>query len=218
MGERARARGSEVEEGEDFVFCRVCDMVMREISWNHLRKHSLTLTDYRAQFPDAPIRCGVLAEKMKENDALHSQRMKGDGNPFHGRHHAYVSKKRMSKSHKENYLTGRESWKNPCRPKGESHPRWKANRGELVPAGSRKHIDRRNMLRFHGHKCMVPGCGFDFIVENHHIVPRSEKGGGELPNCILLCPNHHALADAEVLSRETLAQISKNAIATKEEK
>ncbi len=51
--------------------------------------------------------------------------------------------------------------------------------------------------RFKG-KCFV--CGFDEITEVHHIVPRRYGGTDEEGNLVLLCPNHHALADRGMLS------------------
>lgn len=45
----------------------------------------------------------------------------------------------------------------------------------------------------HNGKCMV--CGFDEVVEIHHIIPRYLDGSDELSNLALLCPNHHALAN-----------------------
>ena len=52
------------------------------------------------------------------------------------------------------------------------------------------------IFRF-GHKCKI--CGYDKIVEAHHIVPTSEGGSTSLKNGILLCPNCHAEVHAELL-------------------
>lgn len=48
-----------------------------------------------------------------------------------------------------------------------------------------------------GGKCTV--CGFDEIVEVHHIIARYLGGTEDPENLILLCPNHHALADRGML-------------------
>lgn len=50
-----------------------------------------------------------------------------------------------------------------------------------------------HVYEFYGGKCYV--CSFNEIVEVHHIIPRSLGGKDLLENLILLCPNHHALAD-----------------------
>lgn len=49
-----------------------------------------------------------------------------------------------------------------------------------------------------GEKCFV--CGFDEIVEVHHILPKHKGGTDDIENLVLLCPNHHALADRGMLS------------------
>lgn len=49
-----------------------------------------------------------------------------------------------------------------------------------------------------GHKCFV--CGYDKIVEAHHIVSTCNGGKTSIRNGILLCPNHHAEVHAEILS------------------
>lgn len=46
-------------------------------------------------------------------------------------------------------------------------------------------------------KCVV--CGFDEVVEVHHIIPRHLGGSDDPTNLVLLCPNHHALADKGML-------------------
>lgn len=56
----------------------------------------------------------------------------------------------------------------------------------------------KNSLVFHyGHKCAV--CGYDKIVEAHHIIPMSEGGITSIKNGILLCPNCHAEVHAKLL-------------------
>lgn len=46
-------------------------------------------------------------------------------------------------------------------------------------------------------KCAV--CKFDEVVEVHHRKPRRAGGGDNIENLILLCPNHHAMADRGML-------------------
>jgi len=50
----------------------------------------------------------------------------------------------------------------------------------------------------YGGKCAV--CGFDEVVEVHHIIPRYLNGSDNIDNLILLCPNHHALADRGMIN------------------
>ena len=48
-----------------------------------------------------------------------------------------------------------------------------------------------------GGRCVV--CGFDEIVEVHHILPQHLGGTDDPENLVVLCPNHHALADRGML-------------------
>jgi len=54
-------------------------------------------------------------------------------------------------------------------------------------------------------------CGFDITVAVHHIMPRSEGGSDELDNLIVLCPNHHAMADRNLIDRADLVAINQAA-------
>lgn len=40
-------------------------------------------------------------------------------------------------------------------------------------------------------KCIV--CGFDKIIDVHHLVAKSKGGSHDLSNLIILCPNHHKM-------------------------
>jgi 5-methylcytosine-specific restriction endonuclease McrA len=57
---------------------------------------------------------------------------------------------------------------------------------------------KRALILRHGYKCLI--CGYDKIVEAHHIIPQAEGGKTTVSNGILLCPNHHAEAHAEILN------------------
>lgn len=70
---------------------------------------------------------------------------------------------------------------------------------------------RDNGLRNLPNKCMV--CGFDIVVAVHHIIPRREQGTDDLSNLVILCPNHHAMADRGLISREELTALTDAAIA-----
>jgi predicted HNH restriction endonuclease len=49
-------------------------------------------------------------------------------------------------------------------------------------------------------------CGFDLVVHAHHIVPVKNGGSNHLSNLITLCPNHHAMAHAGLLSIEEMTK------------
>ena len=45
----------------------------------------------------------------------------------------------------------------------------------------------------YGEVCMVTECGWNECLELHRVNPGCTGGLYELANCVLLCPNHHAL-------------------------
>jgi predicted restriction endonuclease len=50
---------------------------------------------------------------------------------------------------------------------------------------------RTQAIKKYGNKCEL--CGFDLIVESHHILPKNKGGLHEINNLMVLCPNCHAL-------------------------
>lgn len=70
---------------------------------------------------------------------------------------------------------------------------------------------RQNGLRNFPHQCMI--CEFNITVAVHHIIPRREGGKDEITNLVVLCPNHHAMADRNLISREELTLLNRAAIA-----
>jgi hypothetical protein len=57
-------------------------------------------------------------------------------------------------------------------------------------------------LRRDDARCRI--CGFDAIVEVHHIIPRRDGGSDDPSNLITLCPNHHTMADRGLISGDSL--------------
>lgn len=50
-----------------------------------------------------------------------------------------------------------------------------------------------------GGACEISGCGFDDVVEVHHLVSPKEGGDSEPSNLIIVCPNHHAMIHAGLI-------------------
>ena len=61
---------------------------------------------------------------------------------------------------------------------------------------------RNKLIAKYGHVCSV--CVYNKFVAAHHIVGRANGGNNDIENGILLCPNHHAEADADLLTEEYL--------------
>ena len=65
---------------------------------------------------------------------------------------------------------------------------------------------RNALIEERGHKCQV--CGYDKIVDCHHIVFQCEGGKNTRENGILLCPNHHAEAHAGMIDEKYLLELN----------
>lgn len=95
--------------------------------------------------------------------------------------------------------------------------------GYITERSKRYNVNKKMIHKLYGYKCAI--CGWqispDLITdtkghyqhshgnEMHHIIPVAEGGTEEIENIILLCPNHHKMADKGVLSREDLKQYLK---------
>ncbi|MBU4149316.1 MAG: HNH endonuclease [Candidatus Omnitrophica bacterium] len=50
-------------------------------------------------------------------------------------------------------------------------------------------------------------CGFNLIVESHHILPKNRGGLYEINNLMVLCPNCHALITRKYLGLKSRKDI-----------
>jgi hypothetical protein len=201
---------------QDKVICQVCGQSMREVTWTHLKTHNMTLKDYKLKYPECQVRCietmivksksAILANADLVRRQTQSEKMSGYKNPFYGRKHTDAVRDVISSNSKATWAKDYDRLceiRKRCSLSGEKHPNWKGG----TVCGSKKHRLRMKALAAYGHRCMIPGCDFTHMVHVHHIVPRVEQGVDELENCILLCPNHHSMADAELFEREYLLSI-----------
>lgn len=80
---------------------------------------------------------------------------------------------------------------------------------------------RAIMINFWGRKCAI--CHWQGVKgqysygnEIHHIVPVREGGRNSVSNLILLCPNHHMMADRGTLTRDELQTFVESVVAPSE--
>jgi hypothetical protein len=166
---------------DGYVECAICGDQLVQMTGSHTAKHGLTFQEYTNQFPNSPTIARALRKTLSHN-----------------------AREQWEKDRDKLVLIRRKVGKERS---GANHHRWKGGYEAGVTGGHPKSKARRRAIRVYGKQCMIPECDFHHVVHNHHIVPRSEKGGHSLDNCILLCPNHHALADAGILTREYLFSI-----------
>jgi len=64
---------------------------------------------------------------------------------------------------------------------------------------------RTQAIKKYGNKCEL--CGFNLIVESHHILPKNKGGLHEIDNLMVLCSNCHALITRKYLSLKSRKDI-----------
>lgn len=55
------------------------------------------------------------------------------------------------------------------------------------------------LFSLRGTECEIPTCGFDDVLEIHHLISRKAGGSDHPSNLIILCPNHHRMLHAGIL-------------------
>lgn len=125
------------------------------------------------------------------------------GNSFYVKPHRHKKAKYCSRACFHAQRFGRSLRAGEKNIEGTNNPNYKGT-SNLVTARltGRKHL---------GTKCMI--CGWDEITDIHHIIPRRHGGTNNIENLIVLCPNHHRLADIGRISQAELFNITRVAIA-----
>lgn len=68
--------------------------------------------------------------------------------------------------------------------------------------------DKEIMINKVGTRCCYPHCPETLALEVHHITPRAEGGTNDENNLIVLCNNHHHLADRGAIPKDRLRMYS----------
>lgn len=118
---------------------------------------------------------------------------------FYAFRHANKEKSKAAQREKEKdekyALSPRTSWN-----KGKSYVH--KNKEEYANKGAWNMA----MRRIYPNRCMK--CGWDDAsCDTHHIVPKSKGGKFTIENGIILCPNHHRMADFGMISESELRRI-----------
>lgn len=66
------------------------------------------------------------------------------------------------------------------------------------------HTRTQKLITEIGTKCCYPNCKENITLEVHHIIPRSEGGSNKENNLVVLCNNHHKLADVGSIPKQRL--------------
>lgn len=195
------------------IQCQICNKSLRSISASHLRSHGVCMSEYREKFPNAPLKCRELIAQNREQllsvtstpewKKNHSERMSGSRNPFHGRKHSETTRRVMSREQRRLRREGRVTTPENFRTYLQKKENTNSSKTPFEEGG-RKKIDRQKALRRYGHACVI--CGWSEIVHNHHIL--GVKVSRKIEHMIILCPNHHALADLERITPNELLKLA----------
>jgi len=73
--------------------------------------------------------------------------------------------------------------------------------------GINNHSSRQKFVDLYQGKCAI--CGFEDIIEVHHIIPLRQGGSNTPQNTIVLCPNHHTMLHLGLLKIKDIRTIQK---------
>lgn len=125
------------------------------------------------------------------------------GETFYVKPHRINKAKFCRKACAYAYRFGRALQKNGKDISGDKNPNFKGTNNRITA--------RENATKYFGNACMI--CGWDISTDVHHITPVRHGGSNNLNNLIVLCPNHHRMADMALVSQEELKDITLAVIA-----
>ena len=125
------------------------------------------------------------------------------GAQFYAKPHLATKRRFCSKSCAWLHRFGESEKGNLADVSGQNNPNFRGTNNRVTA--------RLNAIKYFGGACMI--CGWDVIVDVHHIRPRRHNGTNDLDNLIVLCPNHHRMADKKLISADELTAVSRAAIA-----
>ncbi len=143
------------------IECKVCNKLYSIISHKHLKKHGLTILEYKNKFFNAPISSTEYSNKLSK--AQKGKKM-GENNPAKRKEVKEKIKKSVTKlwdeGKYENRINGMED---VC---GEAHPNWKPDIHEPLFLAKNKYVD---YLSQYEDVSVCKRCGSKKKINIHHI-------------------------------------------------
>lgn len=62
------------KDTDSFVVCQICGKKYKQISTGHVNSHNLTMSQYRLQFPNAPLVCQIKKDKASSTMKAYAQK------------------------------------------------------------------------------------------------------------------------------------------------
>lgn len=94
----------------DKVICEICGKSLKWINHSHLKKHNITLDEYKTMFPNSSTTTQDYINRLKRSHIGHtasqetrlkmSDAHKGNNHPMYGKKHSPMSKQKMSDARK----------------------------------------------------------------------------------------------------------------------
>ncbi|OKH19063.1 hypothetical protein [[Limnothrix rosea] IAM M-220] len=87
---RKRQRRQEATQGKGLIPCAVCGERFELIQHTHLRRHDLTMDDYKRLYPDHPLMSNAMLEKRGLGSINQSRYLTYDGKPMDEKFHHFM--------------------------------------------------------------------------------------------------------------------------------
>jgi 5-methylcytosine-specific restriction endonuclease McrA len=106
----------------------------------------------------------------------------------------------VKEAHEKEFFRSREGSK--------TQPMEKETEQEIEGVSPLSQREKEIAINKVGTKCCYPNCSERIALEVHHIIPRGEGGTNKESNLVVLCNNHHHLADRGAIPRDRLRMYS----------
>lgn len=87
---REKQREEEAKQGKEFISCAVCGAEFELIQHTHLRRHQMTIDDYKLLYPDHPMMSNAMLKKRALGSINQSRYLTYNGKPIDENFHNFM--------------------------------------------------------------------------------------------------------------------------------
>lgn len=166
---------------ELYVICKFCGNKLKQLSYQHLKRHGITPREYKELFPNSKLMAEDVLKKISNISKGHKMSIesrnklsvirKGENNPFYGKHHTEEFRKRLRQIRKKDPTSRRPEVRKKIslalkdKPKSEEH---------------RKNLSKAKIRYYKTHDVWNKGKPFlvgerNPMYEKHHAEETKEK-------------------------------------------